>query len=253
MLSSIATKTRFSGILEDASGAARAPLGHALADTCLGGGLRLAVLHEVFPAEANEGAASGFALTLAVRALVRHKWLLWVRQNFSALENGEIHAAGLLDMGIDPKHVLMFRAPDAMAALRAGAEGITCKGMGAIIIEAWGKTRRLDLAASRRLTLAARQHGVTVIMLRFGAEPEPSAAETRWLVKSVSSSPGSEDWGMPAFDAALVRNRHGACGHWVMEWDCRNGVFSQTHSRALVATPSDRSFASAVEGLRQAG
>jgi len=246
-----AIKACFSGLLEGTAEAARAPLGHAPADACLGGGLRLASLHEVFSEGGSEAAASGFALALALRALDRRKWLMWVRQDFSALENGEIHGSGLLELGIDPGGVLMVRAPDALAVLRAGAEGLACKGVGAVIIEAWGKSRVFDLAASRRLTLAAQRYGVTVIALRFGAEPEPSAAETRWLVKAAPSH--TEDWGAPIFDAALTRNRHGGCGHWVMEWDCNNGTFSETHSGALAAAPFDRPAATAVEGLRQAG
>src|SRR5438105_10334650 len=44
------------------------PLGHAEADACLGGGLRYGTLHEIFPAEAADGAtASGFVLALAMR------------------------------------------------------------------------------------------------------------------------------------------------------------------------------------------
>jgi len=239
-------------VLGDPGAGLRAPFGHAPADACLGGGLRLAALHEVFASPGSEGAAAGFALALAARARGAGKWLLWVRQDFSALENGEIHASGLAEFAIDPGRMLLVRVPDVLGALRAGAESLACKGAGAVIIEAWGRSGVLDLAASRRLTLAAQQHGVTPIVLRSGADLEPSAAETRWLVRSAPSS-GGADWGMPAFDAALVRNRHGACGRWLMEWDCNDGSFRPAHSRALAAMPSDRPSAPAVEGLRQAG
>lgn len=248
-----AIKARFSGILGDAAGAARAPLGHAPADACLGGGLRLAALHEVFPAASgNEAVASGFALALAARVSGPRKWLLWVRQDFSALENGDLHAPGLLEMGIDPNRVLMVCAPDAMGVLRTGAEGLTCAGFGAVIIEVWGRPKIFDLVASRRLALAAAEHGVTAIVLRFGTAPEPSATETRWIVGAAPSR-NAEDWGTPVFDAALVRHRHGACGRWVMEWGRDNGIFRQTHSRALATAPSDRPVEAAMEGFRQAG
>lgn len=255
MSSSSAMKAGFSGILGDATEVPRARLGHGPADACLGGGLRLAALHEVFPAAScDEAAASGFALALAARALGRRKWLLWVRQDFSALENGDIHAPGLFETGIDPNRVLMVRAPDVMGALRAGAEGLACKGMGAVIIEVWGKAKIFDLVASRRLALVAAEHGVTAIVLRFGTAPEPSAAETRWLAGSAPSSPSNaEDWGAPRFDAALMRHRHGGCGRWVMEWDRDNGIFRQTHSCALAAISSGRPAEAALEGLQQAG
>ena len=227
------------------------PLGHRLADAALRGGIRRGALHEVFAARAGEEAsASGFALALAARVLAKGKWLLWVRQDFSALESGEVHGAGLMEFGIDPSRVLMLRAPDATASLRAGAEGLDCRGLGAVIVEPWGEPKVFDLTASRRLTLAAQQHGVTAIVLRFGAEPDPSAAETRWLVKAAPSPPDDEDWGRPLFDAALVRNRHGQAGRWIMEWDCDNGIF-QTHSGALAAAFADRSAETPL--VRQAG
>ena len=250
---SASIKGCFASILREAAAFARVSLGHEAADSSLCGGLRLGALHEVFAAGAGEEtAASGFALALAARLLGKRKWLLWVRQDFSAAETGDIHAAGLLELGIDPARVLMMRAPDAMGALRAGAEGLDCKGLGAVIIEPWGKPKMFDLVTSRKLTLAAQQHGVTAIVLRFSAEPQPSAAETRWLIKAAPSPPNTGDWGTPLFDAALVRNRHGHTGHWVLEWDCNNGIF-QTHSRALAAAPFDRPAETQVEGIRQAG
>lgn len=244
---------RFSDLLEDAGRKERTPLGYAPADHSLQGGLCLGALHEVFAAHSGEeAAASGFALALARRALRPHAWLLWVRQDFSAREAGEIHAAGLLELNIDPARVVMVCTSDAKATLRAGAEGLACKGVGAVLLEPWGEARTFNLTASRRLTLAARQHGVTAIALRFGANPTPSAAETRWLVRAAPSLPSEEDWGKPRFDAALVRNRHGTGGQWVMEWDCDNGIF-QAHSGALAATSSDRPVEAAMERMRKAG
>ena len=48
----------------------------------------------------------------------------------------------------------------------------------------WRRTQSLDLVASRRLVLAAEESGVTALLLREGADPEPSAALTRWQVGS---------------------------------------------------------------------
>ncbi|MBV9572279.1 MAG: DNA repair protein [Alphaproteobacteria bacterium] len=221
----------------------------------LQGGLRSGAVHEVFSDSAgDEAAAAGFALALAIRALIKGQWLLWVQQDFSALEAGETHAQGLCELGGDPDRVLMLRAPDAKSVLRAASEGLHCKGIGVVLIEPWGEARMFDLLASRRLTLAAQQHGATAIVLRLGARPQPSAAETRWIVKS-AESPDEEDWGRPRFTAALVRNRHGPCGEWVMEWDCNNGIFCEppAHYRAVAAEAFHRSPEAAMEGLRQAG
>jgi protein ImuA len=226
------------------------PLGHAPADACLGGGLRQGALHEVFAA-GDEAAASGFALALARRVLGPHRWLVWVRQDFSALEAGEIHAAGLLELGIDPARTLCVHAPDAKSVLRAGAEALACKGVGAAILEPWGEANAFDLVASRRLTLGAQQQHVTAIVLRFAADPSPSAAETRWCVRAASS--GDEDWGKPRFEAELTRNRHGNTGRWTMEWDANDGIFRTADRGALAAAPADRPGEAALEGLRQAG
>src|SRR5579862_7695822 len=87
----------------------RIPLGHRSADACLKGGLLTGALHEVFAAEAGcEAAASGFAATLAMRAGEK-KTLLWIRQDFTALEFGELSASGLLELGLDPARVLLLR------------------------------------------------------------------------------------------------------------------------------------------------
>lgn len=231
-------------------------LGHPAADAVLGGGIRRGTLHEVFAAAAGEEAsATGFTLALGSRVSAKNKGLLWVRQDFSALEAGELHGSGLLELGIDPSRVLIVRAPTATEVLRAGSEGLSCKGLGAVILEPWGEPKAYDLVATRKLTLAAQQNGVTPIVLRFGARPEPSTAETRWLVKAATSSPGDEDWGKPLFDAALVRNRHGNTGRWIMEWDCHDELFRglSAHSGALAATSSDGPAATPMEILRQAG
>jgi len=230
-----------------------APLGHGGADACLNGGLARGALHEVFASQPGEEAtASGFALALAGRVLSKNKWLLWVRQDFCALESGEIYGGGLLELGLDPARVLMLQAGDAQAVLRAAGDALDCKGLGAVLIEPWGEPKIFDLVASRRLTLAAAKHNVTAILLRPGAEPAPSAAETRWLIHAAASPPG-DDWGAPLFDVSLARNRHGPLGHWVMEWDQDEAIFRTAHHSALAAAPADRSAEAALEGHRQAG
>jgi protein ImuA len=252
MPSAPAEKGHFRAVLDDIGAKPSVALGHAPADACLGGGLRLRAVHEVYGSAGNEAAASGFALALASRVLGRHKWLLWVRQDFSALEAGDIHGNGMSDLGLDPSRVLMLKAPDATAVLRAGLEGLHCKGVGAVIIEPWGDPKIFDLVASRRLALAAQQQGPIVIVLRFAVQPKPSAAETRWIIRAHPSPGHTENWRMPLFAVTLTRNRHGTGGSWVMEWDCNNGLF-QTHSQRLVAAPLDRPAETAMEGIRQAG
>ena len=221
----------------------RVPLGHYAADACLKGGLRRGALHEVFAQGGQEAAATGFAAALA-RRVCGHRHLLWIRQDFSALEFGELAGTGLLELGIDPGRVLLLRVDDVTAALRAGIDALSCAGLGAVVIEIPGVPKVLDLTASRRLTLCSAQSNVTAILLRFSAEPDASTAETRWLIHGAKSSE-EEDWGTPIFEAHLVRNRSGQTGCWIMEWNCDDGLFQAAHSGAVVPVASDRQIAAA--------
>ncbi|HEY2446391.1 MAG TPA: hypothetical protein VGI20_11710 [Rhizomicrobium sp.] len=219
---------------------ARMPLGHAAADLCLKGGVQKGTLHEIFPAAAgDEAAASGFAAALSARVAAR-KRMLWIRHDFAALEEGELSALGLLELGLDPTQMLLLRAADAGSVLRAAGDALSCKALGAVVMEIPGTPKILDLAASRRLVLASAQTGVTVFLLRPMAEPDASAAETRWLIRAACSSDKNENWGSPLFETDLVRNRHGRTGHWVMEWSCDDGHFRAADSGAVVSAPSDR-------------
>ena len=200
--------------------AIRMPLGHAAADFCLKGGLERGALHEVFSVIGHEAAATGFAAGLAMRvAGSRH--LLWIRQDFSALEFGELSATGFLEFGLDPSRLLLLCVANSSDGLRAANDALSCAALGAVVIEIPGRSRIADMTASRRLTLACAQKSVTAVLLHFYAEPAFSTAETRWLVRAASSAMQDESWGQPVFQVELLRNRHGQTGAWVMEW---NGI-----------------------------
>ena len=213
------------------------PLGHGEADGCLNGGLARGALHEVFAAAGHEATAAGFATALGA-LLCGGKRLLWIRQDFSAGEQGDLAATGFLEIGFDPSRLLLLRAPDVAGALRAASYGLGCTALGAVVLELNGNPKLLDLVALRRLALGAAESGVAVLLLRFGAMPDAGPAETRWLVRAAPSLE-EENWGQPVFDAALVRNRHGAGGHWVMQWSCDNGLFQeQAADRGAVVPPA---------------
>ncbi|HVV27930.1 MAG TPA: hypothetical protein VHC40_08190 [Rhizomicrobium sp.] len=199
-----------------------APLGHARADGCLGGGLRPGALHEVF---AQDWGAGGFALLLALLA-ASGRPLFWVRPDYEALEHGAVSPQGLAELGGDPRHLLLVRAPHAREALAAANDILACPHVGALLLEIGGEPKCLDLVASRRLTLAAAESGVTIILLREDADAAPSAALTRWEVGSAPSPPFDDDWGNPVFEAALTRHRLGGLGRFRMRWDCEKGVFA---------------------------
>lgn len=222
----------------------RVSLGYAEADAALQGGLAVGAVHEVF-AEAGRqsAAATGFVAGLAGRIAPRRP-LLWIRQDFSERETGALSMSGLAELGLDPRCLVTVRASDTDAALRASADALACDALGAMVLEVWGETQKLDLVASRKLTLAAQASGVTALVLRAAASPQASTAETRWIVRAAHSPPSAPwaAWGAPRFDVELVRNRHGLLGRWIMEWKCDECLFTSpaAHPQPLAATPAHR-------------
>jgi protein ImuA len=234
----------------DAHTPGRVALGHADADATLQGGLAVAAMHEVFTdAGRQSAAATGFVAGLAGRVAARRP-LVWVRQDFTEIESGALSMSGLAELGLDPRLLVTVRAADVDAALQTAADALACDALGAVVLEVWGQARQLDLVASRKLTLAAQASGVTGLLLRLAAEPQPSTAETRWIVRAAHSPPVSSSmpaaawsaWGAPVFDAQLVRNRHGPVGRWIMEWKCDECLFSKpaAYPQPVAAAPAHR-------------
>ncbi|MGO4172616.1 ImuA family protein [Bosea sp. TAF32] len=260
---------------------ARIGLGVASLDETLNGGLARAALHEVYAAEiADLAAATGFALGLALRAgaaeeKAAERPILWARQDFVDAEAGRLHAPGLNELGLDPARLLLVRARDGESVLRAGAEAARCPALGAVLIEPWGEPRSFDLTASRRLVLAAEGSGVPVLLLRVAAAEAPSAARTRWQVRTLASRALEANApGAPAFALRLLRQRGGAAEReWRVEWDRDRRSFAERSlfdrsdrlasrtdhaaplSRPLVPLPGDGQVAAdgRDSGLRRAG
>jgi len=224
----------------------RVALGHADADATLQGGLALGAMHEVF-AEAGRqsAAATGFVAGLAGRAAARRP-MVWVRQDFAEIESGALSMSGLAELGLDPRVLVTVRAADVDTALKTAADALACDALGVVVLEVWGEARQLDLVTSRKLTLAAQASGVTGLVLRVAAEPSPSTAETRWIVRAAHSPPSTplSAWGAPVFDAQLVRNRHGPVGRWIMEWKCDERLFEKpaAYPQPVAAAPAHRPY-----------
>jgi protein ImuA len=227
--------------------AERVALGAEQVDEALKGGLALGAMHEVFAgAGERSAAATGFVLGLARRVTQGRRFVLWIRQDFSAQESGDLAMSGFAELGLDPRHVVVVRAPNAETVLRVAADGLACNALGAVVAEICGETKAFDMVASRKLTLAAGSSGVTALMLRLGAQPQASTAETRWIVRAAHSPPVPDwqAWGWPMFDAELVRNRHGSAGRWIMEWTSDEYLFREraAYPQRVAAAPADRSL-----------
>jgi protein ImuA len=204
--------------------------GHQALDAALGGGLARGRVHELFAAESDDCAsAAGFAAMLALRATVPRAPILWLGTDEAERRGGRLYAPGLAELGGDPDALVLGLASDPKALLRGAADAARCAGLGAMIVECWGKCPALDLTASRRLALAAEQSGVTLIMLRLEAEPVPSAADTRWAIGAVPSRALEADApGAPMFDIMLLRRRTGPSGmRWRLEWDRDQRIFCE--------------------------
>jgi protein ImuA len=242
----------------DAYAPNKVPLGHAGADAMLRGGLAMAAVHEVFAEGHQSAVATGFIAGLAGRISARRP-LVWVRQDFSDIESGALSMSGFSELGLDPRCLVTVRAADADSALRTAADALACDALGGVVLEVWGEARQLDLVASRKLTLAAQASGVTALLLRVAATPQPSTAETRWIVRAAHSPPGApwSAWGAPVFDAQLVRNRHGPVGRWIMEWKCDECLFFEpaAYPQPVAAAPTYRPHQAAArtEQRRRAG
>jgi protein ImuA len=225
----------------------RVMLGHAEADASLQGGLALGAMHEVLAQAGRQGvAATGFVAGLAGRVASRRP-IVWIRQDFTEIEAGALSMSGLAELGLDPRLLVSIRAAGIDHALRTVADALACDAVGVVV-----------MVASRKLTLAAQASGATCLVLRMAAEPRPSTAETRWIVRAAHSPPGSKPWsawGAPLFDAQLVRNRHGPSGRWIMEWKCDECLFGEpaAYSQPVAAAPAHRPYQTRKNPLRRSG
>ena len=216
--------------------------GHPQADAVLGGGLRLGALHEVF---ASGWSAGGFAALLALLAASgafngKRGPLFWIRPDYEAMEYGAISPNGLAELSGDPRQLILVRTGNAADALCAANDILACSHVGAVLLEVEGMPKCLDLVASRRLAFAASESGATPILLRNGAENEPSAALTRWQAASAPSASFDDDWGNPVFDAQLIRHRTGGLGHFLLTWNPEHAAFDTADHGAVAAAPSHR-------------
>ena len=223
-----------------------AALGIAAIDAALpGGGLARGALHEIEVAgdagrEAALGAASGFAAVLLARFAAgrgsgaAHRPVLWCQRRI------DLYAPGLAAFGLDPARLIVVRAPAPRQVLWVLEEALRGRRLAAVL----GEVDGIDLAASRRLQLAARA-GTACVLLRRGPAPGISAAVTRWRVgpapgdavqsgHALPHDPGASRWRVE-----LVRCRGGAARAWLVEW-CH-----ETHRFTMAAPLADRTEAPA--------
>ena len=185
------------------------PIGASAVDDRLQGGIVRNGLHEFFGAvKMDATVAAAFALMLALR--LPEPRIFWISGDKERQASGRLYPPGLAEMGADPAKMLLVQAVDLRDALRAAADSIRSKAAGAVILEAPGNAKLIDLTSTRRLALAAAEAGVLTLLVRGDAVPMPSASSTRWQVRSAPSLPlpGNAP-GLATFDISLLRHRGG--------------------------------------------
>jgi len=208
------------------SSSAALPLGVKEIDRRLpGGGLRLAGLHELWPAwqEGDEGAATGFLLALSARLLARHPGtLLWVSRA------DDLYAPAAALAGVPPGRLLRARARRPEDLLWALEQGLQCHELAGVA----GEVAGIDPVAARRLQLAAEKAGRPCFLLqRCGRSKRPTAgspAVTRWRIGGLPSDPilprglvGRARWRLE-----LLRCRGGQPAAFEVEWNDATGALA---------------------------
>jgi protein ImuA len=201
------------------AGHAAIPLGVRPIDRALGGGLALAAFHEVAASgESAMAPATQFALVLASRAQ-GPRAVLWVTEEMGLNENGAPYGPGFDDLGLAPERLVTVAAAKPRDVLWAMEEALRCRAVGAVVGEV-RSADRLDLLASRRLSLAAGHREVCALLLRTAPGTDASAAATRWIVSAAPSRANAVGPGPPRLSVHLTRNRRGPVGSWILEWNC---------------------------------
>jgi protein ImuA len=224
--------------------------GVASLDRALAGGLAGGALHEIGPAAPLQGgAAAGFAMALATRALRRHGQAVWIQPDFNISEAGALYGPGLDLMGLPMGRLVILRVPRPRDALWAMEEALKCPAAGAVVAELAGE--EADLTATRRLALAAREGGGLGLILHpntcSASDSQPSTATTRW---EVASARGERDrfggLGPTTFALSLVKNRRGRTGQWRLSWDHHECAFATSLSLPVAPAARDGSARNAL-------
>jgi protein ImuA len=212
------------GHLRDA--AHRLALGIPMIDDVLGGGLPLGAVHELHPCRPlDHGAVSGFAGALAA-LLHNHKsgkQIVWIQHDYAAMEVGALYGAE--SFGLPLSSLVVVHVPRVIDALWALEEALKCRAVDAVIAEI-AEDGAVDLTATRRLALAARDGGGLGLLLHHRPSVTSSASATRW---EIASAPGVRDvfggLGRTSFALSLIKNRCGPCGCWTLAWNHHERAF----------------------------
>lgn len=183
------------------------PLCPAIDQSLPGGGLARAAIHEVLAAD--PGAAACFCALLLARS---RGTVLWIAPEPDA------RPPGLARFGLLPAELVLVQARRPADALWAMEESLRCPGIAGAVLT----LDALDMAAARRLQLAAEAGGALGLLLRPDTEaaaPTATTALTRWRVGALPGTGGSaRDLDDPRWRLELLRARGGRPHAWPVVW-----------------------------------
>lgn len=214
------------GLLESlrraiARGESRAPespvkLGGGIDGALPGGGLARSAIHEILVSESEIstifcgyilGRAGGTVAWIGPPAAGSLPW-----------------PPGLAALGLDPAALILLEA-GGDDALWAAEEALRCPALAAVA----AYLPRLDLAAARRLQLAAESGGTLGLLLRpERGRPAPTAARTRWRATSLPGRGGAAHrLGAPRWRLALLLARGAVPRSWDVTFDSHDKTLIQ--------------------------
>lgn len=217
-------------------------LGHKAADFSAGPFPSYA-LHEIIAGPAAMNSATGFSLGLLKRNEQQNRPFIWLEEEKVESEYGLPYPVGISAFGLDPARFILVRCPKAADALKAADDALATSRVGGLLLSLSGGCRALDFTATRRLHLAAEKARSPVVLALGKEALKNSNAATRWQIKAArSQSSGARAPGLTNFDVTLLRNRTGQTGHWQMQWNIHDQIFTQSSEM--------RSTQSALSGTR---
>ena len=240
-----------------AAGRPALPFGIGEVDARLAGGGLLPALHEGAAASIEPGddaAATLFLGALAARFSRAAGGQAGPGQVLWAVARRDLFAPGLALAGLTPDRLLCAQCRDDQEVLAVMEEGVRHGSLAAVI----GEAGRADMAATRRLQLAAEERGTPAFLLRRwrkrDADPlaVPSAAFTCWRIGCAPSSPlpfgidPADGLGRARWRVELVRQRGAPPYEWLLEAPDAEACF------ALPAPSGDRADRQAGEEKRAA-
>lgn len=240
----------------------RPRLGETGLDQALKGRLGRGALHEIVAASPGDAAAaSGFALALATRFAAPcppASSIVWIIEDQAKAEAGLPYAPGLAIHGLDPRRLIVVATASGQDTFWAMEEALRCKSLAAVVAEVW-RLKTYDLAASRRLHLAAQKSGTPGLLIPAGAAGEASrlssAARTRFEVRAMPGPPRASAAdrtpipGPAAFAVRIARIRAGPGASpdafdrdrfWPVLWDHEEACFRDALPLPVSARDRDR-------------